>query len=512
MRSIPKYLILGFCFITVIGSMSLLQGAERNILFVITDDQSPTLGCYGDPVAVTPHADQLAKEGTLFRNAYATVASCSPSRSVVLSGIHNHLNGQYGLAHGFHHFSAFPNTISLALPPALSDTGYRTAQIGKLHVSPEEIFRFETYLKGNPRSAVEMAEACREFINKKDDRPFFLYFALTDPHRSGERDENSKREFKPNLFGNKPDHKAFPEITEVFYEPKKVPVPYFLPDTPECREELAQYYQSCSRIDQGLGRLVSILKDAGLYDKTLIVFTSDHGIAMPGAKTTVYDAGLNVPFVVRNPYEKDRGIESNALISHADITPSLLDFADALDREKNRPKKWVNPEEYWKKRKERLNENRSGGHRFDRYHGQSWIPILGISASAHPESEVVYASHTFHEGHMYYPMRAVRDHKFKLIWNLADGLIFPSASDLWAGSTWQAQYQLGMDAPYGKRTVRSYLRRSRFELFDIKNDPQETTNLADDPRYATILQEYQQKLRNFQQNTQDPWISKWNHE
>ena len=98
--------------------------------------------------------------------------------------------------------------------------------------------------------------------------------------------------------------------TKSSYDPADVPVPPFLPDTPETREELAQYYQSCSRIDQGVGRLVEILKEADLYDKTLIVFTSDHGMAFAGGKTTVYEGGLRVPMVVRDPYQ-DRSAASS---------------------------------------------------------------------------------------------------------------------------------------------------------------------------------------------------------
>ena len=109
-------------------------------------------------------------------------------------------------------------------------------------------------------------------------------------------------------------------MEEVFYDSKTVPIPSFLPDTPETREELAHYYQSVSRIDQGLAQLVKILKEANLYDKTLIIFTSDHGMAFAGGKTTVYEGGLKVPFVVRNPYEKKRGIRQRALISHIDVT------------------------------------------------------------------------------------------------------------------------------------------------------------------------------------------------
>ena len=163
-----------------------------------------------------------------------------------------------------------------------------------------------------------MANNAKDFITAKGDKPFFLYFATTDPHRGGGKDKTSTRELKPDLFGNLPRKGGHKGVEEVFFEPAKVPIPPFLPDTPETREELAQYYQSCSRIDQGLGRLVAILKEAGIYDKTLIVFTADHGMAFSGGKTTVYEGGLRVPFVVRNPYEAKRGIESQAMISHID--------------------------------------------------------------------------------------------------------------------------------------------------------------------------------------------------
>lgn len=488
-----------------------LRAAERNILFFITDDEGKTLGCYGDPVAVTPAVDRLAADGTLFLNAFATTASCSASRSVVLSGLHNHLNGQYGHQHAYHKFSSFHDVVSLSLPRVLANAGYRTAQIGKYHVAPEPVYHFETYLKGNARSTVQLAEACRDFItDKSDPRPFFLYVGTADPHRGGGKDRASERELKPDLFGNKPNHGAYPGVTEVFFDPAKVPVPAWLPDNPETREELAQYYQSCARIDQGVGRLVSILEEAGLHDKTLIVFTSDHGMAFSGAKTTVYEPGLQVPFIVRNPYEPNRGVQSTAMISHLDITPSLLDFAGGLDPAINGPKNWQDPDQFWRARGEVLQENRSGGHTFRSYHGKSWLPILGKSDATHWET--IFASHTFHEIQMYYPMRVVRDSHYKLVWNIASPLPYPFASDLWAASSWQAQYRKGMDAPYGRKTVGGYIHRAPFELFDIADDPDEAHNLAADPAYADVLKQYQERLRRFQREMNDPWIMKWDYE
>ncbi len=485
------------------------SAAERNIIFIVTDDQSPTLGCYGDPVAHSPAVDALAADGTLFHRAYATTASCSASRSVILSGLHNHFNGQFGHQHAYHKFSSFHNVVSLSLPRALSRAGYRTGQIGKYHVAPEEVYRFDTYLRGNARNGVQMANASKDFITANDDRPFFLYFATSDPHRGGGEDESFDGTLKPNFFGNLPDRASYDGVEEVFFDPDEVPVPPYLPDTPESRSELAHYYQSCARIDRGVATLVEILKEADLYDKTLIVYTADHGMAFAGAKTTVFEAGLHVPFIVRNPYEKQRGVESMAMISHADIAPSLLDFAGALDRGKNQPKDFQPSDEYWADKDYVKKDNR--GHRpFTSYHGESWIPILGKRNATHHET--MFASHTFHEITMYYPMRAVWDGKYKLIWNIASGLPYPFASDLWASSTWQAQLAKGDDALYGYLDVGSYVNRPPFELYNTAENRYEERNLADNPEYARVLEKMKAKLKDFQTETNDPWISKWEYE
>ena len=482
--------------------------AEKNVIFFITDDESPTLGCYDDPVAKTPAIDSIAADGTIFLNAFATTASCSASRSVVMSGLHNHRNGQYGHQHSYHKFASWHSVVSLSLPRVMANAGYRTGHIGKYHVAPEQVYRYETYMKGNGRNAVEMAETAKEFITADSDKPFFLYFGTSDPHRGGGNDQNAKSELKPNLFGNKPDRGEFPGVKEVFYDPAEVPIPHFMSDTLETREELAHYYQSCSRIDQGVARLKGILEEAGLWDKTLFVFTSDHGMAFSGGKTTVYEGGLRVPFVVRNPYEKNRGVEHHGMISHIDITPSILDFAGGLDAKTNGPKKVVNAKKFWRDFPEVAKDNL--GPELKSYHGKSWIPILGKPEAEHWDS--VFASHTFHEIQMYYPMRVVRDKEYKLIWNIAHGLPYPFASDLWAASSFQAQFRKSMDAPYGQRTVGEYIHRPAFEFFKIGEDPTESKNLASDPAYAAKLDEYKKKLKAYQKQMQDPWIMKWEYE
>lgn len=427
------------------------QGHRPNVVLYVVDDQGmEDAGCYGNPVIHTPGLDMLAAEGTRFTRAFCTTPSCSASRSTILTGWHNHATGQYGHAHSYHHFSTMPHVKTL--PVLLSNAGYRTGRIGKWHVAPDEVYRFDQVLQGGgPR---EMAETSRSFIEDADERPFFLYFCTVEPHRPFLRE------------GSQP------------IDPADVIVPAYLPDTPECREELAQYYMSVERADKGLVRLLEILKDTGKWENTLVIFISDNGIAFPGAKTNLYEPGMRLPCVVRSPYQQKYGHACDALVDWTCITPTILDFCNAL------------PENHV-------------------FHGKSFLSAL---EQEHPEGfDEVYASHTFHEITMYYPMRVVRGTRYKLIWNIAAGLSYPFASDLWESTTWQGIRNRETEY-YAKRTVNQYLNRPPFELYDLQNDPDEIRNLADDPDHAETLETLKTKLYAFQKRTDDPWIVKWEHE
>ncbi len=474
------------------------HGAEKNIVLFVADDLGTDLGCYGNPVVKSPSIDQFAREGIIFHRAFATTASCSASRSVILTGLYNHANGHFGHKHSWHHFSSFDWVKSL--PWFLEQGGYRTARVGKYHVAPESVYQFQQNLGGFGRDVVKMVNAAKPLLGSDSEKPFFLYICTSDPHRGG--GTVSQDPLAADRFGNRKQG-SYTGIDEVKYRAEDVIVPPFLPDTPECRAELAQYCQSVSRVDQGFGYLLQALKDAGVYDDTLILLISDHGIAMPGGKTTVYEPGLRSPCIVRVPGGRHAGSETEAMINWADLTPTLLDFAGLLDTKTNSPKG------------HRLTMPKRPGDRPHpktpyRFHGQSFLPVL-----QNPDSDgraEIYASHTFHEIQMYYPMRVVRERRWKLIWNIAHPLPYPFASDLWAASTWQAQWRKGPDAPYGKRTVHEYVHRPKFELFDLQRDPDEAHNLADDPRYAAELSRLKKKLQQFQLETLDPWELKWRYE
>ncbi len=243
-----------------IGTLALLglglqaEAARPNIVLIVTDDHgADALGCYGNPVIRTPALDALCQEGIKFNNAYCTTPSSAASRSVILTGIYNHANGMYGHEQTFHHFSAFSNIKSL--PVLLKKAGYRNARVGKYHLAPESVYKFDLIIPADGRNTVEMAQNCEEYIQASD-KPFFLYFCPMDPHRSGGIDETSP--YRPDLFGNKKE--GYPGVEDHVYDPAEVIVPPHLTDTPATRAELAQYYQSVDRVDQGIARLVELLK------------------------------------------------------------------------------------------------------------------------------------------------------------------------------------------------------------------------------------------------------------
>ena len=464
--------ILLICALSFVFSATNAEESVNVVLIISDDHGTDALGCYGNPVIATPALDQLARDGIRFTNAFCTSASCSASRSVIMTGRFNHATGHYGHAHGYNHFSTFDNEKSLVY--YLNEAGYRTGRIGKYHLAPESVYQFEHVIRGNARNPVELADNCTEFIDDTGDEPFFLLYCTVDPHRGGGVVDLP---YKPNAFGNRPQ--GYPGITRVEYTPDQVIVPDFLPDTPECRAELAQYYQSVNRVDQGVGKLMEILKESGQYDNTLVIYISDNGIAFPGAKTTLYDPGMKLPCIIKQPGSKMAARVSDHLISWVDLAPTILDYVGFFPAD-------------------------------NRFQGRSFMASLEDPAGEGPSQ--VYASHTFHEITMYYPMRVIRTNKWKFIYNLAWPLEYPSASDLWASPTWQSAYKDGRQAMYGQRTIEAYLQRPRFELYDIENDPGETKNIAYEQKYWEIVEDLKEQLQRFMADTDDPWKLKWNYE
>ncbi|MEZ5399478.1 MAG: sulfatase [Bryobacteraceae bacterium] len=428
----------------------------KNIVLLIADDLGLHTGAYGDATAKTPNLDRMAAEGIRFTNAYCTTASCSASRSVILSGLQNHTSGHFGHAHAPHNFSYLPAVKSA--PELLRARGYRTGVIAKLHVNPLYQFPWDMNATNEGgRDVHAVARRAREFVQASQGKPFYLHVGFTDPHRAG------------NGFANR----DYPGVTRNRFDPAKVRLPAYLPDNRPTREEVAEYYEASNRLDQGVGMIFDVLREAGQLDNSLVVFISDNGMPFPNAKTNCYDAGLHLPMIVRAPGAR-RGVLNNAMVNWTDLLPTFLEWSGAKGPDYP-------------------------------LQGKSLLPVLDQENPTGRDE--VFFSHTFHEVTTYYPVRGMRNRRFKYIRNLYPELSYPHASDLWASKTWQSVLAEGERAKVGGRAVGAYLHRTKEELYDVSRDPDELENLAGTSAHRETLEKMRRRVQEWRVDTKDPWLT-----
>lgn len=436
---------------------------NRNILLLVADDLGRCLGCYGDNTIQTPHIDQLAAEGTRFSKAFTSTASCSGSRSVIYTGLHTHENGQYGLANRRHHFTTHDHVQTA--PRVLGELGYLTGIIGKVHVGPSSVYPWEVREESGSRNVAGVADRARAFIekSKRESRPFFLTVGYVDPHRDRSRDG----------FGNEEDPDD--RVKDIIYDPSAVHIPDFVNDLPEVRREIAGYYTAISRLDQGIGFILEELKQSGLEEDTLVIFVSDNGPPFINSKTTLYDAGVHLPLIIRLP-GTTAGIVNPNMISFIDILPTIIDWAGGSDLQSSRK-------------------------------GQSFLSIIDKKDDVSGWQSQIFGSHTFHEVTNYYPTRFMRTARYKYHRNVEWKLQFPFAADIYGSLTWEAIRNSGSKF-VGKRTLKALLQRPPEELYDLDADPLEVTNLALDvgTEHELILRNMRTETEKWQAMTEDPWL------
>lgn len=429
-----------------------------NVVLVTADDLGQYLGVYGDRLARTPQLDALAADSVRFNRAYVTQASCSPSRSSILTGLYPHQNGQIGLAN-----DATPYQMDSGvrtLPQMLGDAGYRTGILGKLHVEPVSSFPFdvdETNLKGN-RDVALFADRARQFISGGSD-PFFLMVNYADPHTK----------FQTQVEG----------LPANPHPPDSVPSLRFQQiDTPEVREHARGYRNGIARLDAGIGMLLSVLGSAGKLDNTLLIFIGDHGAPMVRGKTSSYEAGVKVPFLVRFPGHQDTGrVRTHKMVSTVDIVPTILDATDTAG---------------------------PGG-----LPGRSLLPLLGATPGSQlpwrPTLVTEYFAH--HDPDRPYPRRAIRGDRFKYIANLDGGKPNPLIGidgDMAYRDSRSPQY---IDTPQGRAMTR-FANPPAKELYDLEEDPYEFRNLAGAAEHRAELERLQSSLDQWQAATADPLRSR----
>jgi N-sulfoglucosamine sulfohydrolase len=402
----------------------------RDLLVIVSDDQSRfDLGTYGNPSCTTPNVDALAAEGARFTAAYTPVSLCMPARSCLYTGLYPHRNG----ATGFEPIRPGVRTW----PSWLAGTA-ATGMVGKFNVKPAEQFPFDVLKRGGTidkdgRSPEKYERLFAEFLGEVGERPFAALVNLKDPHRPFDEDR-----FVDQVDGPPPSA----------HDPEEVWVPGCLWDTPETRRELADYHGALQRLDETVGRVLRLLDESGRAPDTLVVFTSDNGMPFPYAKATLYEAGINLPFVVRWPGVVAAGGRSQALVSLLDVLPTALELFGLPPGELN---------------------------------GHSLLPLL--RGEVESVREEWFAMHTSQKIGEDYPSRSLRAGDVKYIRNLAPEATF-KITGFKSSRTWQSWLELvdSDDPPPGLAAhMDRLLHRPAEELYDLASDPFERTNLLGTP-------------------------------
>lgn len=504
---LPRVVCLIFLASCCIG-----ESKTRNVLLIIADDAGFETEVYNNSVVHTPHLRSLAQRSVVFKNAFTSVSSCSPSRSAILTGLPQHQNGIYGLHQGVHHFNSFDEVQSL--PLLLKQTNVHTGIIGKKHVGPGSVYPFDfAYTEENSsvlqvgrnitrikllvrkffqthkeeafqRKNGEKAEESNRENIKSEERPFFLYVAFHDTHRCG----HSQPQYGAfcEKFGNgEKEMGRIPDWTPQYYTPDQVKVPPFVPDTPASRADLAALYTTVSRLDQGIGLVLQELREAGYENDTLIIYSSDNGIPFPNGRTNLYHSGMAEPMVVSSPEHRERwGDTSEAYVSLLDITPTILDWFSVPYPSYSLP-----------------------GTPASQVHltGRSLLPALVTEPTSW---HTVYSSQSLHEVTMYYPIRSIQQGPYHLLHNLHYRMPFPIDQDLYVSPTFQDLLnRTTLSQPtHWFKSLEQYYYRARWELYDTRTDPLETKNLVSDLSYRAVLESLRQDLQKWQWRTGDPWV------
>jgi len=434
-----------------------------NVLLVTADDLGLQLGAYGETLIATPNLDALARDGVRFEVAYAADASCSPSRSTIFTGLHSHATGQYGLAVAG--FSLHPHLQDRTIPNLLKAAGYRTGIIGKLHVAPESSFAFDfRRTRGDTTRRVrEVAQMADAFLGETGETPFFLMVNYSDPHvfrEGGGRVE--KWHYPPRVDGLPAKPLSPSDVT---------PFPFQQIDTAAQRVRIAGYYSAVQRLDDGFGMLMDTLAKHDHLGDTLVIFVGDQGPPFARAKTTLYEAGVRVPLLVRWP-GVSQAMSSDALASTIDILPTILDAA--------------------------------GVRAPFAMHGKSLRPV--VQGRGAPWRQVLVAEFHYHDSSFYYPRRAIRDGRFKLIHNLLAGVAKPGKGidgDRAYGVSKKSRY----DGTPVERAFAAFADPPELELYDLQADPVEFHNLADDEEYGEIRERLSKALLQYRWQTDDPFLA-----
>ncbi len=450
-----------------------------NILLCITDDQSWGHTSFeGEKAIKTPAFDKVASEGIYFSNAFCAAPSCSPSRGSIVTG-----QEMWRLGEAAQLFSAVPQKFEqVSFPLLLNESGYFIGHTLKGWAPNDfKVYgwtknplgkSFNTHQLQPPATGIvsnDYAENFNDFLNEcPDEQPFFFWFGSSEPHRAFEAHSGTRLDI----------------------DTSKITVPGFLPDVPEIRNDIADYLFEIKWVDQHLEKMIRMLEERNLMENTIIVVTSDNGMAFPGAKNNLYEYGIHMPLAMRWP----EGIEvggrtSDDLISLTDLAPTFLQVAGV-----EVPKQMT---------------------------GKSLVKIFNVTSSGRIDKrrKYVYAGKERHtlcrENDLPYPQRSIRDHKFLYIRNIEPDR-WPAGSpdtesvhgwiygdiDMSPSQTYLLEHR--QENELEKFFDYAMAKRPYEELFDIIADPFCLMNLASKHEFRRVKKHLSKSLDKYLIKTEDP--------
>jgi uncharacterized sulfatase len=416
---------------------------QPNILWVSCEDTGTQIGCYGDPHAITPNIDQMAAEGVRYSHAYTVAGVCAPSRSGIITGM-------YPTTLGSHHMrctAKLPPWVR-PFPAYLRDAGYFTTNNAKTD------YNFDV-----PEGVWDRLGRDAHWKDRPAGRPFFSVFNIETTHES--RVVLRGAAYEKAIGGVKPEQRQDPA--------RLTTLPPFYPDTPETRRDWANTYELITAMDRQFGARVQELKDAGLWDNTIVFFWGDHGVGLPRSKRWLYETSTHVPLLARIP-ERYRtagqgkpGSTDAQLVSLIDLAPTLLNLAGAP-----MPK---------------------------HFQGRAF---LGPNLT--PQREYVFAARDRMD-ERYDMVRAIRDRRYRYIRNFEpEKPYYQYMTTPEKGPTMQEIRRAGASSKVASQWMGT---KPAEELYDTQTDPFEIHNLAQDPRHRMTLQRLRLKLEDWQKETGD---------
>ena len=415
-----------------------------NIVLFHCHDLGQFLHCYGVKTVQTPNLDALAATGVRFAHSFCTAPQCSPSRSSIFTGRYPHSNGVMGLCHSNFAWDLHPAERHMA--QILKDAGYATWGVGVVHETRDvqrcgyDGYDANAFAAHAVTSAIGRLEAL-----KAQPKPFFLCVGTIEPHR---------------LPNPEPPHENY--FLGKHLQPDEalgVAVPGYLKDTPGTRRELAELQGAVRHVDENFGRLMQALERLNMLENTLVIFTTDHGVAMPRAKCSLYDPGMQVALLLRYPgrHGWHGGVVHQPLVSNMDLLPSIMELI--------------------------------GVERPASLHGQSFLPLL--EGGAYAARPALFFEITYHD--YYDPRRGIRTATHKLIANFTTAPAFMDPSQCWRPRA---------DVVVPENHATAY--HPHVELYDLVADPNEQVNLAGKPEHAQVQKELADRLWQHLAETSDP--------